>query len=128
MEISAIIITTITTLLILSPQKIDRLFQKGLSIRGDSSEKGCQLPGTEQGAVLDGLFPDESVARGSDALQQRVCRTGDGEEFHRDSGCKSFGCGDGAPRGLAGLRNLVFRLRQPAGDAGGRDEQDRCVE
>jgi hypothetical protein len=49
------------------------------SIQGHTSETGCQLPGTEQGAVLDGLSADESVARGSDALQQRVCRTGDGE-------------------------------------------------
>ena len=70
------------------------------SIQGHTSETGCQLPGTEQGAVLDSLSADESVARGSDALQQRVCRTGDGEGFHRDSGCRIFGCGDGAPRGL----------------------------
>jgi hypothetical protein len=75
-------------------------FGPRIIIQGDSSEKGCHFPRTEQGAVLDGLSADESVARGSDALQQRVCRTGDGEGFHRDSGCRIFGCGDGAPRGL----------------------------
>lgn len=30
--------------------------------------------------------------------------------------------------GLTGLRGLVFWLGQPAGEAGGRDEQDRRVE